>query len=85
MNTLPKAKQEIRISMSEWTRRNMFDPKTIKVSMTITKLDKFKLLFRRKQHSYDVSKDGTALTTYKRMNGMIYVLDVDYRPKGRSK
>lgn len=70
------AKKMIRV----WTKTNMFDPATIRKSTTISLKNRVRLLFRRTKFSTDSSKDGTALTRYKQMDGVIYVLDVQYWP-----
>ena len=61
---------------SVWTRKNLFDPETIKKSMQITPKERLKLLFHRTKTSYDWDENLSVLTRYKVMDGKIYVLSV---------
>lgn len=71
-------------TMSVWTRHNMFDPAVIHKSTTTSRKDKVRLLFRRNHYSCDVSEDGSAITRYKIMDGVIFVMNVNYTPpKGK--
>lgn len=60
---------------STWTQQNVFNPKTIQTSR-ITPLERFRLLFHKKFHSFDTAENTATLTTFKRMKGVTYVIDV---------
>ncbi|MET4003900.1 hypothetical protein ABIB48_002638 [Arthrobacter sp. UYCu511] len=55
---------------------NMFNPRTVRPSVSMTRAMRFKLLFKRSQVSIDVDGRLTTMTTYKRLNGIVYVLKV---------
>lgn len=70
---------------SIWTKRNLFDPTTIRKSMDISFKDKLRLLLRRSKYSFDTSDDGNALTRYKIIDKTAYILDVKYTPLKKPK
>lgn len=69
--------------MNIWTKQNMFDPATVQKSVTTSRLERIKLLFKPVQYSYDHSEqDGVVIVKYKKMNGITYVLNVEhYEPE----
>lgn len=64
-----------------WSRKNLFDPATIKKSMTITKWERVKLILQLAKYSLDSDDNVTTITKYKIMNGRIYILEVNRREK----
>lgn len=60
-----------------WTRKNVFNPDTIKKSR-ITLWERVRLLFHRSYRSFDSGKDVSTVVRYKRMNDKIYALKVTH-------
>ncbi len=61
-------------SQSTWTRQQLFDPKTVKKSTTITTKERLRLLFHRSQYAIE----GGTLIRYKTMSGVAYILEVHH-------
>ena len=66
-------------------RMNLFDPKTVKRSMTITWKERLRLIFKKRHYSMDWTngEDDTVLTTYKVMDNQIYILKVRHLGKAK--
>lgn len=67
-------------SSATWTKKNLFDPATVKAATHIPFVTRLKLLFRKTFVSFDESNDGAVLTHYKVLGGRTYVMSVDFYP-----
>ena len=59
-----------------YERRRMFDPKTVTTSKTITPFERLLLMFKPMRVSVDELDGVIAVTSYKKLRGIVYILQV---------